>query len=161
VSPANVAAQAVAAASSVLPADRLGNYGAASAIDNSFSTPWCEGARGSGAGEWIELTFPAPIEVFEIGVNVGYDRAADDADRPESLFTDNNRLKQASLIFSDAQQAMAVFEDARGIQKISLADAPNGPIVTTRIKLIIDDIYRGARFDDTCIAEIEVWGRTQ
>lgn len=159
--PVNLARQATATASSVLPADRLGNYEAASAIDGSPGTPWCEGARGGGIGEWIELTFPGPVEVIEIGVNVGYDRAADDADRPERLFTDNHRLKQASFVFSEHQQAMILFEDVRGVQKISLADAPGGPIVTTTIRLIIDDIYHGARFDDTCIAEIEVWGHAQ
>ncbi len=158
---ANLAASATASASSVLPADRLGRYEAASVIDGSLSTPWCEGAQGSGIGQWIELTFPAPIEVSEIGVDVGYDRAADDAARPENLFTDNHRLKQASLIFSDAQQAMVVFKDIRGVQKLSLADAPGGPIVTTTIRLIIDDVYPGKRFNDACIAEIEVWGRTQ
>lgn len=159
--PSNLASLAVVNASSQLRADRLGDYGAASAIDGSVGTPWCEGATGDGAGEWIELTFPGPVEVTAIGVDVGYDRLADDAEHPERLFTDNQRLKQASLIFTDAQQAMVVFEDVRGVQKVSLADAPNGPIVTSTIRLIIDEIYRGERFQDTCIAEIEVWGRTQ
>lgn len=159
--PSNVAALATATASSQLAADRLGDYRPASAIDGSLSTPWCEGVAGAGTGEWIELVFPGPVEVLEIGVSVGYDREADDSDRPESLFTDNYRVKQLSLVFSEEQQAMIVFEDVRGVQKISLADAPGGPIVTTSIRLIIDETYRGARFQDTCIAEIEVWGRVQ
>lgn len=157
--PSNLSSSATASASSQARADRLGDYGAASINDGSLSTPWCEGATGAGIGEWLELTFPGPVEVTEIGVDVGYDRAADDADRPERLFTDNNRLKQASLIFSGGQQAMVELEDVRGVQKISLVDAPDGPITTTTIRLIIEDIYRGARFEDTCIAEIEVWGR--
>ncbi len=159
--PSNLAALAAASASSQLRADRLGDYGAASAIDGSLGTPWCEGAAGDGRGEWIELTFPNPIEVTAIGVDVGYDRLADDADHPERLFTENQRLKQASLVFTDEQQAMVVFQDIRGVQKVSLADAPGGPIVTSRIRLIIDEVYSSERFQDTCIAEIEVWGRTQ
>ncbi len=159
--PSNLASLATASASSQLRTDRLGDYGAASAIDGSLGTPWCEGAAGDGSGEWIELTFPNPVEVTAIGVDVGYDRLADDADHPERLFTENQRLKQASLIFSDEQQAMVVFEDIRGVQKVSLADAPGGPIVTSSIRLIIDEVYSSERFQDTCIAEIEVWGRRQ
>lgn len=161
VAPSNLAPIATAKASSELPADRLGSYGAGSAIDGSLSTPWCEGASGSGISEWIELTFPGPVEVTGVGVDIGYDREADDTGRSERLFTDNHRLKQASFVFSDEQQAMIVFEDIRGMQKLDLEGAPGGPIITTGIRLIIDDVYRGARFEDTCIAEIEVWGRVQ
>lgn len=159
--PQNVAALATATASSALVADKWGNYTAPSAIDGSLSTPWCESASGPGAGQWILLTFSGPIEVSELGFSVGYDREADDARHRAGLFTENNRVKQATLTFSDGRQAMATFAGARGIQKISLADAPGGPVITTSLKVTIDAVFPGTRWNDTCIAEIQVWGQAK
>ncbi len=159
--PQNLASRATATASSALAADKWGNYTAPSAIDGSLSTPWCEAAAGPGRGEWVLLTFPSSVEITELGFSVGYDREADDAGHRAGLFTENNRVKTATLTFSDGRQAMATFTGARGIQKISLADAPGGPILTTSVKVTIDEVFPGTRFNDTCIAEIQVWGEVK
>lgn len=159
--PQNLASLATATASSALTADKWGTYTAPSAIDGSLSTPWCEAASGPGKGAWILLTFADPVMVSELGFSVGYDREADDAGHRAGLFTENNRVKTATLTFSDGRQAMATFAGTRGIQKISLADAPGGPILTTFVKVTIDEVYPGTRFNDTCIAEIQVWGEVK
>jgi hypothetical protein len=156
----NLAIFATPSASSVLPADRWGTYEAFSAIDSSLSTPWTEGVEGPGVGEWIMLTFPSAIEVHSVGVDVGYDRDEGDTFHGADLFDKNNRLKRATLIFSDGEQVALNFEDVRGIQVISLARTPT-PIQTTFIKVVIEEVYPGSTFNDTCLAEIEVWGKTQ
>lgn len=159
--PQNLAPLATATASSALAADKWGNYTAPSAIDGSLSTPWCEAVSGTGKGEWVLLTFPGSVEITELGFSVGYDREADDAGHRAGLFTENNRVKQATLTFSDGRQAMATFAGTPGIQKISLADAPGGPIVTTSVTVTIDEVFPGTRWNDTCIAEIQVWGQVK
>jgi putative hemolysin len=157
----NLSPFATPSASSALPSDRWGTYHAWSAIDGLLSTPWAEGAAGPGVGEWIMLTFPGTIEVGEIGLDVGYDRDANDTFRSPEVFAANNRIRRATLVFSNGEQLILDFADARGVQRIPLARAPAPSIETTYVKVIIDEVYPGATYDDTCLAEVEVWGITK
>lgn len=155
--PRNFSPFAFPCASSELPTDRWGQYWAWSAIDGSPETTWAEEGHlghepwpsGPGIGEWIMLVFPETIEVHRIGVDVGFDRDAD-------IFAKNNRLKRATIMFSKGDFVELAFEDVRGVQ---MKDIP--PVTTTYVQLVIDDVYPGSKFDDTCISEIEVWGTTQ
>lgn len=155
----NLSPFATTSSSSYLPSDRWGTYRDFSAIDGSLSTPWTEGVDGPGTGEWIMLTFPGTIEVHALGIDVGYDHDPGDPMHDEELFTANNRLKSATVIFSNGEQVELDFSDTRGVQQIPLARAPGPPIETTTVKVVIDDVYPGTRFDDTCLAEVEIWGR--
>ena len=157
----NLALFASASASSVLPSDRWGTYHAWSVNDGLLSTPWSEAADGPGIGEWVMLEFPGTIEIHSIGVSVGYDRDADDKLRSPEVFENNNRLKRATLAFSTGEQITLDFADERGVQLIPLARAPGPNIRTDSVKLMIEEVYPGTVYDDTCIAEIEVWGVTQ
>ena len=157
----NLALFAAASASSELPADRWGTYHAWSVNDGLLSTPWSEGVAGAGVGEWILLEFPGTVEIHSIGVSVGYDRDPDDKLRSPEVFTNNNRLKRATLIFSNGERTTVDFADARGVQVRPLVRAPGPNIQTDSVKLVIEEVYPGAVYDDTCIAEIEVWGVTQ
>ena len=152
----NLSPFAFACASSELPADQWGQYWAWSAIDGSLETTWAEAGRlghepepsGPGIGEWIMLVFPDTIEVQRIGVDVGFDESA-------SYFAKNNRLKRATIIFSKGDFVELAFDDVRGVQ---MRDIP--PVRTTYVRLVIDDVYPGSKYDDTCISEIEVWATT-
>ena len=150
----NLSPFAVPSASSALRADRGGSYHPWAAIDGSRDTSWVEGATGPGIGQWIMLTFPGTIEVDRIGLDVGYDRDAD-------IFSANNRIKRATIIFSNGDQISVPLSDTRGMQMMASTRAPGPPVVTTFVKVVIDDVYPGSRYDDTCLAEIEVWGRTK
>lgn len=141
-------------ASSVLPADRYGTYGPYAAVDGSLETAWVEGVPGLGVGEWIQLTFPGTIELHALGFDAGFDRNAD-------LFAKNNRIKRVTVVFSDGEETTLDFEDARGVQESAMARAPGSNVETTFIKVIIDDVYPGTEYYDTCLAEIEVWGVTR
>jgi hypothetical protein len=147
----NLSPFATPSASSVLPSDRLGTYHEWSAINGLLESPWCEGAAGSGVGQWLMLEFPAPLEVAYISIDVGYDYNDD-------IFFMNNRIKKARLIFSDGTELPWEFDDERGLQLVPLACAPGPCTQTTFVKLVIDEVYPGSSYDDACIAEIEVWG---
>jgi hypothetical protein len=150
----NLAFFATASASSVLPADRWGTYHAWSAIDDRLDSPWTEGVAGPGIDEWVMLTFPGKIEVWGIGLDVGYDRDAD-------LFRANNRIKRALLVFSNGEQVEVNLADEQEVQMTALARAPGPSIETTYVKVVIKEVYPGTRYDDTCLGEIEVLGRTK
>jgi hypothetical protein len=142
------------AASSHLPADRYGTYFPYAAVDGSKETAWVEGAAGAGIGEWIELTFPDEIELHILRLNVGFDESAD-------LFAKNNRIKRATLVFSNGERSTVEFADTRGFQDFSMARAPGTSLKTTSIRIIIDEVYPGTKYDDTCLAEVEVYGITR
>jgi LysM repeat protein len=150
----NLALFSSASASSIFPSDRWGTYHAWSAIDSRIESPWVEGAAGPGVGEWILLTFPGTVEVWGIGLDVGYDRDAD-------IFYANNRIKRATFIFSNGERVTLDFADTRGVQMVHLARAPGPNVETTYVKMVIEEVYPGSRYDDTCLGEIEVWGRTR
>ena len=105
-------------------------------------------------GEWIQFSFPGTVEVHYINLDVGYDRDDD-------IFYANNRIKRVTFIFSSGEQIEMDLSDARGMQMIVLARAPGPSIETTFVKIVIEEVYPGSRHDDTCLAEIEVWGKTK
>jgi hypothetical protein len=144
----NLSPFATASASSELPADRLGTYQAWSAVDGELDSPWCEGATRTGTGEWIQLEFPSPIQLTHLIVANGYDY-------DEDVFRNNNRVKNGRFVFSDGEVEWE-FEDKRGPQ---LVDLEGRLFETTLVKLVVDEAYPGSKYDDTCVAEIEVWGR--
>ena len=150
----NLALFATASASSAYPSDRWGTYHAWSAIDTNLGSPWAEGVAGSGVGQWIKLAFPGKIEVWAIGLDVGYDRDAD-------VFNANNRIKRATFFFSNGERVTLDFADTQGVQMVPLARAPGPSIETTYVKMVIEEVYPGSRYDDTCLGELQVWGRTR
>lgn len=150
----NLTPFATTSASSHLPTDHGGQYQSWMATDDTLETAWVEGVAGPGVGEWIELTFPGTVEVHSIAIDVGYDRDAD-------IFARNNRIKQVTLVFSDGEQVELDFADQRGMQTIPLVRAPGPNVMTTSVRIVIDQVYPGSKYDDTCLAEIEIWGRAQ
>lgn len=152
--PRNLTAYATVNASSQLPADLAGTYHGWSATDGDAATAWVEGVAGPGIGEWIQLDFPEAVIVSAIGINPGYDASAE-------LFEQNHRVKALTLQFIGADGAVTdetiALADARGVQQLTL-DAPQS---ARAIRFIIDDYAPGSLYDDTAIAEIEVYAVTQ
>ena len=139
-------------ASSHYPPDRGGSYEPYAAVDGRLDTPWVEGASGAGRGAWLMLSFKRAVEVTAVTIDPGYDRSS-------HLFYANNRLKRAVLVFSSGERVPIDLADRPGLQTISLGRAPAGPIASTFVKLVIEDVYQGRLYDDTCVGEIQVWGR--
>jgi LysM repeat protein len=150
----NLTPLATVSVSSHLPTDRWGQYQAWMATDGALGTAWVEGVAGSGTGEWIELRFPGTVEIHAIRMDVGYDKSAD-------VFYKNNRIKRVALVFSTGERVELELADSRGMQQMVLARAPGPAIETTSVKVVIEDVVAGWKYDDTCLAEIEVWGRTR
>lgn len=150
----NLTPFAETAASSFLPTDRGGQYQSWMAVDTALDTAWVEGVAGPGIGESITLTFPDVIEVHRISLDVGYDR-------DEDVFFANNRIRKATLTFSNGEQVELEFADTRGLQTVPLVRAPGPNIETLFVTISIEDVYPGTEYDDTCLAEVEVWGKTE
>ena len=112
----NLTPLATASASSIHAPDQGGSYEPSAAIDGRLDTPWVEGARGTGRGQWLELSFGRPVEVNQLIIDPGFDRTG-------HLFYANNRLKRAQLVLSTGEHINIDLKDRRGMQTIVL-DAP-------------------------------------
>lgn len=143
----NLSPFALTTASSTLPPDGGGSYESTRTVDGLAATCWAEGAPGPGVGEAITLTFPSEIEVSRLTLVGGFAR-------DEVLWAHNNRPHDVTIRFAGGYQAMLALPDTMVPQTVEIT-----PVRTDHVTLVIDSTYVGVRFDDTCLAEIEVWGR--
>ena len=116
-------------------------------MDGDFSTVWSEGVTGYGAGEWIKLNFPHVQTVSAIKIVNGLVNN-------KNGYYNNNRVKSLVLAFSDGSTQTIYLEDNNiGYQTIQI-----NPVDTTYVKCIINSVYSGSKYNDTCIAEIKLLG---
>lgn len=132
-------------ASSTLPPSKTGNYEPGNVDDDDPGTAWVEGAKGHGVGEWIQVEFTGEfteVPISKIGIISGYAKG--------ERFKQNNRIKKAQLVFSNGRRVSINLKDTAEMQYFSFE-----PVLTDKVKLVIEDVYPGTKWDDTCISEIE------
>jgi hypothetical protein len=107
-----------------------------------LNNPWVEGISGSGIGQYVEMEWENPVAaLLLINGFVSYDK-------PE-LYENNNRTKRIR-IYTETEKGWAEFdmEDSANPQIVKLKKSAK------KIKLEIADIYRGSKWDDTCISMV-------
>ncbi|NMO21525.1 hypothetical protein HPC49_32470 [Pyxidicoccus fallax] len=80
----------VTASSVLADAKDPGRYGPANLLDEEPGTVWAEGKKGTGAGEWVELSFPPETPVHAFLVMPGNPKSA-------KLYKANARPRKARL----------------------------------------------------------------
>ncbi|MBU1119163.1 discoidin domain-containing protein [Patescibacteria group bacterium] len=120
------------------------DYSAKKVTDKDFSTAWIEDERDAGIGEWVLIDFGAEKEVSNVGIVPGYGR-------DEQIYNENNRVKKLTLEFSDGTKVTKDLEDKYGMHILTF-----DPAKTTSLKLTIDEVYSGTKYNDTTISEIDV-----
>lgn len=133
------------------PAD-LARYHAAKVSDGKAGSCWAEGAAGAGAGEWLEMAWEKPRTVSGVEVLPGF---ASDA----ATWKANSRPAAIRLEFyRGAEKA--------GEQELALADEMTPqrfPLTAgeidgvTRLRLTVEKITAGEKYQDTCISEVKVF----
>lgn len=136
--------------SSVLAPDATtSDYSGINAIDGVLETAWNEGAYGDGTGEWLELSASTPQLVSSVSIAGGYPKLYRDG---SDVYYKNNRPRQVTISYDGGAQVV-MLQDLRGrFQTFTFAQ----PVETTFIRITIDSVYKGANYDDCCIAEIKV-----
>lgn len=121
------------------------------AVDGQDITAWR--VPGPGVGDFILLEFAAPILVSSIGLIPGYAKtnSYDGTDR----FSQNRRVRQVVIEFSNGAIARATFDDKREMQYKTLSV----PIETTFIRITIAETTDHGGRDFAAISEIVVIGR--
>lgn len=109
----------------------------------SNAYPWVEGKSGYGIGEWIEIT--AEYEFSTIKIMNGYVNPA----KPK-LYAENSRVKKATLILDDSYSQTIEFNDWVELFSFKLDKS------ASKVRIVIDEVYEGTKYDDTCITAIGV-----
>ena len=136
--------------SSVLaPDNTTSDYSGRNAMDGALETAWNEGSPGDGTDEWIELYNPTPQHVTAVSIAGGYPKLYKDG---SDVYYKNNRPRQITITYDGGSQTYTM-QDLRGqFQTFTLPQ----PVDTTSVCIIINSVYRGANYNDCCIAEVKI-----
>ena len=108
--------------------------------------PWVEGKKDDGIGESFEFDMAySPREPWDIRILNGYV----DPLKPH-LFKENNRIKKALLETDTGIKKEVEFRDEVEFTQIILPDD------VKHVKLTILEVYKGTKYQDTCITSVEV-----
>lgn len=131
-------------ASSTYTGDR-GDHSARNLIDGNVKTNWTEGAKWNGLGQSVtfELRGPYHLEGMKIWAGNHVD---------EKRYNDNARPKEITLSFSDGSSLEFELKDAMVCQTLYF----DIPVITDSIKLTIESVYPGGKYEDTVISEVEL-----
>ena len=118
-------------------------YSAKNLDNENGDNPWVEAVNGPGIGEYININYEDINALIISNGYVNYNKPY--------LYENNNRVK----IFEVYNQ------DNKKIQELILQDTPNPQIFRITescksIKLVIKEIYKGNRWDDTCVNYIKI-----
>ena len=138
-------------ASSRLASQGANNYNEKNLHDYRTNTPWVEGVKGYGIGEWVEYTFKAQNpRITTINIVTGYNKS-------QSAWKNNSRVKKLKLYIKGKPVAILNLEDCRCVQSFKINPVTDANKEWT-MKFEIVDVYKGDKWDDTAISEINFDG---
>ncbi len=138
-------------------------YNGYRAFDGRLDSAWVEGEEGPGIGEILKIRFGQIVEIDSVEIAPGffisqYHRANNRvkklrivADRRQINFAfkgDSTELRTTP----DARQYVLDFQDSMAVQKRPLEVSG-----IRDIAFVLEDIYPGTQWDDTCISEISFY----
>jgi len=151
-------------------------YGPKRAFDGDPTTAWCEGEEDLGEGIGIEVTFQQPVQLAGMYILGGYfeDRAT---------LAQNARIAAAQILVSGPRAVDVGFPDPTILGVDNLTGEPftdrgkwfervrstpamwtppeewkddEGKVITEFVSVTIKDAYRGSKYEDDCISEINL-----
>ena len=136
-----------ASASSVISQEGTDNS-AIKAFDGSVRSSWQEGAAGDGIGEALHCQLARSYDVKYMSFQLGNWNS-------DEYYDGNNRPKELEITVGDVTQSVT-FPDGKTEYWIEFSEEYEA----SEIDLVIQSVYSGSKWDDTCIAEIGIYGRS-
>ncbi len=133
----------ISASSFLRDKNNPGRYSPNKLFDSDPLTSWVAAGNSSGIGAELNIRFSKSISIDTIEVMPGYFDAI--------YWEKNNRIRYIKFWIDGAEYGIP-FEDVMEAQRFSIDY--DRPITLDRISFIIDSIYKGSKWNDTCIAEI-------
>lgn len=128
--------------------EKAGSYPVANVFDGNASTCWAEGASGYGIGEAITFTvatFGRPS--ITLRIYSGYHKSS-------NRYHQNGRPRDITLRVDEYTLAHT-FSDGMLPETIAVDGLAGRAFV--EFTLVIDSVYKGSTWQDTCISEIELY----
>lgn len=116
-------------------------------LDNDATTSWQEGVDGDGVGEYLYYKLSKNYDVKYITFKMGNWR-------DQKNYTENNRPKQITIWCGDKYFEVTI-PDGMTEYCVELSDDVN----CSEIYVVIDSVYKGTAWDDTCISEVGIYGK--
>lgn len=155
----------------------LKGYPVTNLIDKKIETAWVpgkKGIKGDGIGELISIDLNLKIHSLNCPVILDYFGMIPGYLKNDKTWEQNNRVKSALLIIErdrfDSEKYISYkdyailrlkFTDFKGIQIFNI-DSYNeieGDMnIYKRLWIVIENVYKGTKFDDTCISELVIGG---
>lgn len=135
-----------ASASSVISQEGADNS-AAKVVDGNEKTSWQEGADGDGIGESVHLELEKTYNIKYLSFQLGNWNSME-------YYDGNNRPKDLEITVGDVTQTIT-FPDGKTQYWVEFSK----DYLASDIEIVIKDVYKGSQWDDTCIAEIGIYGR--
>lgn len=119
-------------------------YSANNVLDLDYSTAWCSATNDN--RPLITLDFGEATSLEKIGIVPGFAR-------DEKIFNKNNRLRTVTLLGQGSEELQQItFSDSYGMQFFDV-EIPS----VKQLGLRVDEVFEGSKYNDTCIAEIDLW----
>ncbi len=142
----------------------LTGYPIADAFDESPATAWCEGEGGLGIGQWLEVGWNEPRTVAGFELIGGFAKSW-------ALLEKNPRIKKLTVLADGVEVNRVTLEDPLTRKPKEQEKGPLGygtlwpvlfgPALADRqaktIRLRIDAVYPGSKYDDTCVSQWTVY----
>ena len=116
-------------------------------VDGDKSTAWVEGSSGDGVGEWIKLESNTEQTVSGFSIINGYTKS-------NYLYYANNRVAKVLVEYSDGTNFTFNLEDKNLDEQGTTFENIKK---TKYIKFTILGVYKGSKYNDTCLSEIRVF----
>lgn len=135
-------------ASSVMKDWKIYTFVAANLLDDNLWTSWQPVTKpAGGVGDWVKFTFATPQTISGFEFSNGFRRI-------DEMFGDlyhmNNRMKSATLEFSDGEKLPITFKDDPTEETVLLPT----PKKCDWVKLTVNGIYKGTKWNDLAISEV-------
>ena len=157
-----------------------GNYVPENVLDGDISTVWVENEEGynedekndsydedpypgEGLGEWITIYSVEEVDLNSVStirqfyylkpMKLSGIRLINGYAKSKEIYAANNRVKKAEVILHDGTSFVFDLKDnTMGFQTLDFCRE----VTTKSITIKILDVYKGNKFNDTCISEIEL-----
>jgi hypothetical protein len=125
--------------SSVLKPQGANRYGPEN-LAGEAAAAWCEGAPGSGKGEYMRFLFSDTVTFRTVLIGNGYGKS-------KTAFFNNARARTVRIETGDGLRFAAELKDSDDLQKIRLPRV----VKTKTLRVEIVDVYGGDRHKDLCM----------
>lgn len=144
-------------ATSTLKAQGQNSYSANNIDDSNLNTAWVEGKPDYGIGEKVKVTIQPNIkEKYSLKLS-GF-RIANGYVKDKKTWQANSRVKALKMYINGKLKAIIELKDCYGFQNVSFNEVviPKKSGITVELEIV--DVYKGSKFQDTAISEIQFYG---